>query len=143
MRAEDRVGRDPGCNVVLAGSGLLGEDRCERVGVRREHELLPRPEHGALVDHAGGAERTVVGVGVAAVEEPAWLVHEPAERGEHRFVTVTIPDRVEQVVLERADAPEDEVFLGREVVENGLLRHVRGRGDLGDGDPVEAALGEQ
>ena len=38
---------------------------------------------------------------------------------------------------------EGEVLLGREVVEHRLLRDVGGSGDLGDGDRVEPALGEQ
>ena len=39
--------------------------------------------------------------------------------------------------------PVDEVLLGREVVEDRLLGDVGGARDLGDGDALEAALGEQ
>ena len=38
---------------------------------------------------------------------------------------------------------EEEVLLGREVIEDGLLRHAGLGGDLGDRDLVEAALDEQ
>ena len=40
-------------------------------------------------------------------------------------------------------AGEREVLLRREVVEDRLLRDVGGDRDLGDGDSVEAALGEE
>ena len=40
-------------------------------------------------------------------------------------------------------AGEGEVLLGREVVEDRLLGDVGGGRDLGDGDGVKAALGEE
>ena len=49
----------------------------------------------------------------------------------------------EQLVLEGLKAPVDEVLLGGEVVEDRLLGHLGGAGDLRHRDALEAALAEQ
>ena len=54
-----------------------------------------------------------------------------------------LADGREQLLLERLEPPVDEVFLGREVVVDRLLGDVGLARHLRDGDPVEAALGEQ
>ena len=46
-------------------------------------------------------------------------------------------------MLEGRHPAEEQVFLGREVVEDRDLRYVGGGGDLGHRHTVEAALGEQ
>jgi hypothetical protein len=68
---------------------------------------------------------------------------EAAERRENRFARLAPANRLEQLVLERLEAPVDEILLRREVVVDSLLRHLRRACDLGDRDSLEAALDEE
>ena len=81
--------------------------------------------------------------GPCSSEQAARSQHPPPERVEHRLARRALADRREQLLLERLEPPVDEVFLGREVVVDRLLGHVRRAGDLRDRHPLEPALGEQ
>jgi hypothetical protein len=144
MDADQSVGDDPGLDVAGRGSGLLGDDCCERVCVAGEHLLLACEEGRALDDRPSDCPQSLGGfprfAPLPAREEPAWLEHEASERGNDGFSGFALTNRVEQLVLERLEPVVEEVFLGREVVEDGLLGDVGLARDLGDGDRVEAPL---
>ncbi|GAA3076829.1 hypothetical protein GCM10020000_72890 [Streptomyces olivoverticillatus] len=75
------------------------------------------------------------------------LVQQPQERAPHcvhgRLVRLALADRADEELHRLGDPVEEEVFLAREVVEDGHRRDLGGPGDLGDGDVVEAPLDEQ
>jgi hypothetical protein len=52
-------------------------------------------------------------------------------------------DGLDQIGPEGLEPEEEEVLLGREVVEHGAHSDLRMAGDLGDRHPLEAAVGEQ
>ncbi len=66
-----------------------------------------------------------------------------AEGDEDRLFLVPAADRVEQPRAEDLQPEVEQVFLGREVVEDGRLSDLRLAGDLGNGHAVETAVGEQ
>src|SRR5262249_20831384 len=65
---------------------------------------------------------------------------ETAERVENRLADRAVADRGEQLLLERLEAAVEQVFLRREVVEDGCGRHIGCLRHLGHRDVVEAAL---
>src|SRR3954452_7980847 len=78
-----------------------------------------------------------------AAEHSARPAHEASERGQYRLARRPVADRAQQLVLEGLEPPVDEVFLGREVVEDRLDGDVGGTCDLRDRDGLEAAFAEQ
>ena len=66
----------------------------------------------------------------------------PLQRGGHRIARLAVANRLDEGCLTLVDLVEEQVLLGREVVEDGLLRDTCRRGDLGDGNVIEAALHE-
>jgi hypothetical protein len=69
------------------------------------------------------------------------LEDDAPEGGQHRFAGRTVSKGVDELLLEDLHAAVEEVFLGREVVEDGPDGDACIAGDLCHSDRVESALG--
>ena len=85
----------------------------------------------------------------AMCSPPCSAVVESADREdegegiERRLPGRAVAEPVEKLLLEGFHAAVDQVFLGREVVEDGCFGDVGFAGDLGDGDLVEPSRHEE
>ena len=102
----------------------------------------PRPAPATrAAAHDAGDDEAVLGLPEGDGVEHRLRVR--AEYVEHRGAGRALGDVRLELGQPCLAAGEHEVLLGGEVVEDRLLGDVGGRGDLGDRDGVEAALGEQ
>jgi hypothetical protein len=143
MGAHHRVGRHPGTKVVRRRAGLLGQQGGQRAGVAGQDLSLPRLERRALDDRARQRREPLARLRVRAAEQAALGEQEAPERRQRGLARRAVADGLQQLVLEGAEPPVDEVLLTREVVEDGLLGDVGGARDLGHGHALEPALGEE
>jgi hypothetical protein len=91
-------------------------------------------------DDLGRREELLVSAGDEDVDHGGGQRPEDVDdRGARR----ALPDRRDELHEALLAPGEREVLLRREVVEDRLLGDVGGGRDLGDGDAVEAALGEE
>ena len=125
--------------VVVVGSGGLGDDG-DDVAASCSSRREARLERGAAADDTRDDEAIIAPAEGDGVEHRFGV---RAEDIEHRGAGGALGDGRLQLGQPRLAAGEDEVLLCGEVVEDRLLRHIGGDGDLGNGDGVEPALGEE
>jgi hypothetical protein len=141
--ADQGPGDYPGAQVVRPGPGVCGDELGQRCGVAGQDLAFPVQQRRAGRDHPAVRHQAAGRVLVPGREQAADPQHEPAERRHDRLPGRPVAHGGEQFGLERLHALEDEILLGREVVEHGGLGHLGRAGHRGDRDRVEAALGEQ
>ena len=93
-----------------------------------------------MADDLGHREEVLVPTGDEVVDHGRG---QRAEDVEHRAAGRALGDVRDEPRDALFATGEGQVHLRREVIEDRLLRHVGGGGDLGDGDVLEPALGEQ
>ena len=135
MHADEHVRRD--LRVELVGAELAPDRLREHLGEARHDLELLRSEGGRLLDDPREGREP----GRAHARALADL--HPPQRRDDRLVRPPAADRVDEGSLPRRHLVEEEVLLRREVVEDRLLRHVGGRGHLGDRHMVEPAGDKQ
>src|SRR5919201_87537 len=135
LDAYEDVRRDPRIELVNAE---LAPDRVgERIGeAGHDLELLRLQGLRPLDDPGEGGE-------AATAEALARPGLKPLERLGDRLARFAVPDSLDQRRLPLGDLVPEEVFLGREVVEDGLLGDSGRGGNFGDGNVVEAASREE
>src|SRR5262249_11275198 len=79
----------------------------------------------------------------AGAEESTRPKHEVTEGRRDRFPLGPLLYRVDEGRFELVEAAVDQIFLGGKVVEHGRLGDVGSPRHTGDGDGIEAVLGEQ
>ena len=141
MDGHERTGGDARPEVVDGRSRFVGDQGGERVGVAADDLPLAGKQGRARADDFGRRRNALAEVAARALART--LEDEATEGLEHRLAGRPVADRGEQLFLEVLEAAVDEVFFGREVVEDGRRRDVGGLRDLGHRDGVEAAFGEQ
>ena len=125
-----------------ATAGFLLEQRCQRARVPLEDLLLAGAQCGAGDDRAGERGELLPRLLVVVAEEATRRADEAPDRLQDALAGGALADGVAELLLERLQAPVNEVFLRREVVEHRLLGDLGLARDLGDGDAFEAPLGE-
>ncbi len=143
VHADKGVGHDPGLNVVGAVAVSSAREGGERCRVRSENLPLASLEVGASGDHARMPARYLALSWSWAARRPRGRSAETTEGGEDGLAYGPGPHSVQQFGFEGLHALEDEVLLGREVVEDCGFRHLGSPGYLGYGDRCETALDEQ
>jgi hypothetical protein len=138
MEGHHRLCGEAWLDVVGSGASFLGEQSRQGIRVPGDDQSLPGHEGRALAHEPGQLRHpapTIAGHGrVGAVEDEA------SERAQWRVAVRPVPHRGQELVFERVHPLVDEVLLGREVVEDGLLRDIGRPRDLGDADLIEAVL---
>ena len=135
VHADQQPGGDP--RVARVDAELALDRRGQHLREVRHHLELLGLQRGRLLDDPREGREARAG-------EPRALADlKPPERSEDRLVRRSAADRLDDRGLTLGDLVEEQILLRREVVVDGLLRHVRRRGDVGNGHPVEAALDEE
>jgi hypothetical protein len=146
LHADEGVGRHLGAEVVGGGAGLGGEQGGQGVGVAGHRQLLAGLQGRAGGDHPVDGpqplQRLVV-AGFRLGQQPPGFHQGASEGGQGRLPGRPLADGLDQLGPERLQPVEEQVFLGREVVEHRRHRDLGLAGDLGHRDPLEAAVGEQ
>jgi hypothetical protein len=143
---EQGVGGHLAVGVVGSGVGLGGQLCGQGIGGGGEGVVFAGLERGAGGDHPVQGPQAFQGLGVAGVglgEQASGGEQEAAEGGQHRLAGRAGGDGFQEVGFEGFQGGEEEGFLGGEVVEHGGHRDLGLPGDVGDGDLVEAVVGEQ
>ena len=141
MHGHQRARRDARTEVAGGGARLLGDQLGECVGVARDDLLLASEQRRARRDDPGGRLDALAEVAARALARAAR--DEPRERVDDGRARRALADRRQELVLEDLEAAVDEILLAREVVEDGRRRDLGRARDVGHGDGVEAARGEE
>ena len=128
-------------HVARGASGLLGDERGECVRGARD-ELALTSAQGGTATHdphrrCDGIRALLVGERLRAIE------HEASKRREHRLARGACPHRIDERRFEVLHAAVEQVFLGREVVEDRADGHTGLASDVRHRDRVEALGAEQ
>ncbi len=140
VRPPQRAGDDPGHEVVVGRAGRLGDHGGDRGGARLPPHGQALLQRSAAANDLGDGEQVLVPAGDEVVDHRVGQRAEDVEDGGAGWALGDVGGEAHDALLA---AGEGEVLLRGEVVEDRLLRDVGGRRDLGDGDGVEAALGEE
>jgi len=109
----------------------------QRLRERRHHLEFLRAQRLRVLERAREGDEPRAGQARALAH-----LHTP-QRVEYGLALGPRPDRFAELSRALVNLVEEEIFLRREVIEDGFLRHTGVGGDLGYGHVVEAALDEQ
>ena len=140
VRPRQRARDDRGHEVALERARLLGDDRGERGRLLLPAEEEAVAQRAAARDEPRHGDDRLDRVVVDALDE---LERRRAEGLDDRRACRPRAYGLDERGAALLPAEQDEVLLGREVVEDRLLGDVGGARHVGDGHGVEAVLDEQ